>query len=61
MGVADLRLGPPPRGGETARPGQVGGGGADEGIYVVEDGATVISSRARHGFEQVKLLLLERR
>jgi hypothetical protein len=61
MGVADLRLRPPPRGGETARPRQVGSGGPDEGIDVVEDLATVIRFRGRRGFDQVNSLLLEGR
>jgi hypothetical protein len=41
MGVADLRLRPPPRGGETARGRKVGRGGPDERINVVKNGQTV--------------------
>jgi hypothetical protein len=41
MGVADLRLRPPPRGGETARGRKAGRGGPDERINLVENGQTV--------------------
>src|SRR5918993_2816305 len=38
MGVADLRLGPPPRRCQPLGRGEAGRGGADEGINVVADG-----------------------
>ena len=41
VGVADLRLGPPPAGGQALRWGQIGRAGADEGVHVLEHSASL--------------------
>jgi hypothetical protein len=54
MGIAYLRLGPPPGGGETMRSGQVGRRGTDEGINVVKDAGTLSGAEPPRGFNQMK-------
>jgi hypothetical protein len=53
MRVADLRLGPPPRAGETARGGQARRGGPDERIDLVKDAETLRRASARLGYRRV--------
>src|SRR4051795_2774336 len=53
MRVADLWLGPPPRGCETARGRQVGRGGPDERVDLVKDAATLRQGRRRRGSGRV--------
>ncbi|GAB1817730.1 hypothetical protein HerbRD11066_08940 [Herbidospora sp. RD11066] len=57
MGVAHLRFRPPPRGGQPARGGQVGGRGADEGINVVENAETLSGPGPGLGFHEVKSMI----
>ena len=41
VGVADLRLGPPPAGGQALRRGELGRAGPDEGVHVLEHSASL--------------------
>jgi hypothetical protein len=61
MSVSDLRFWPPPSSGQTMRGRQVGRGGADERINVVEDVGTVASAGGSNSFDTVKSPISRRR
>ncbi len=53
MGVADLRLGPPPRGRQPAGGREAGRGSTDEGINFVAYGRTVKQRTGANGYGEV--------
>src|SRR5215218_616488 len=53
MGVADLRLGPPPRRRQPLGRGKARRGGADEGINVVADGPDCRAAVGSSGYGEV--------